>query len=888
MEQNILIAMLNNAALLLALSVIYEAAYLLPARFRKLQPLISGTLIAVICLSVMIMPLTLKTGIIFDTRSIIISVTALIFGFIPTIITAGAAIILRLFLGGEGAIPGVLVIISSALIGLAWRRWLYPKASRLRWLNIFAMSITVHIVILSCMMLLPYPDNLEVVRAIILPVMLIYPIATLLLSLLLMRQQTLKNTREELKQSGERFKLLFEKAPLGYQSLDDEGYFLDVNQQWCELLGYEREEIIGRWFGDFLSKESQDAFRKKFPLFEKLGQTHSEYEVLHKNGGTLFITFESKIGYNLDGDFKQTHCILQDITQRKQAEKALTESERSKSVLLSNLPGMAYRCNYDRDWTMQYVSKGSIELTGYSPENLIGNRDLTFNNLIPEEYHEPLWEKWKEILAAKEPFKQEYELITKGGERKWVLEMGEGIYGEDGELEALEGIIIDISDRKELEKKLNYINEHDSWTDLHNIRYLEKTLTADRMEDGTKRAVINLNINAINIVSMNYGFSYSRDLIKKIAISLEKYCNGNCQLFHTYENSFVFYLKDYRDKFALTEFCEEISDNLEALLSSERIGGGIGIVEINEKNDNDIEMILRNLMLASEKAAVNTGGDFNFCFYGTEMELQMKREKEIERELFQIVDNKKPERFYMRFQPVLDLDTNRICGFEALARLESDIYGPVSPVEFIQIAEKTKLIIPLGYRIVRLALEFLSDLEKNGHQGISVSINISIIQLLRNGFVKNLVSIIRDLHISPGNVGLELTESVFASSHQEVNKVLSELRSYGISISLDDFGTGYSSLSRERELKIDCLKIDQSFIGRLSLLDEAHAITGDIISMGHKLGHSVIAEGVECEEQVQYLRNHGCDKVQGYLISKPLDYDDALRFVENQNRTVCN
>lgn len=196
MEREVLLELFNNATLLLALSVIYEVAYLLPFKNRNLQLVFTGVLIALTCSAVMGMPFTLQSGVIFDTRSILISVTALIFGIIPTIITIIVAITLRLIIGGAGALPGIAVILTSAFIGLAWRRWLYPKASKHRWLNILAMGACVHITMLACMLLLPYPDSGNVIRAIALPVMLIYPIATVLLSLLLIRQQMLKQTQE--------------------------------------------------------------------------------------------------------------------------------------------------------------------------------------------------------------------------------------------------------------------------------------------------------------------------------------------------------------------------------------------------------------------------------------------------------------------------------------------------------------------------------------------------------------------------------------------------------------------------------------------------------------------------------------------------------------------
>jgi len=136
----------------------------------------------------------------------------------------------------------------------------------------------------------------------------------------------LKHTDKALLESEERFQLLFNQAPLGYQSLDIDGNFLEVNQQWLDTLGYTRDEVIGKWFGDFLSPDYQDGFRQRFPIFKEQGHIHSEFEMIHKNGNKLFIAFEGRIGYNTNGEFKQTHCILQDITQRKQSEEKLRQS----------------------------------------------------------------------------------------------------------------------------------------------------------------------------------------------------------------------------------------------------------------------------------------------------------------------------------------------------------------------------------------------------------------------------------------------------------------------------------------------------------------------------------------------------------------------------------
>jgi EAL domain-containing protein (putative c-di-GMP-specific phosphodiesterase class I) len=171
-------------------------------------------------------------------------------------------------------------------------------------------------------------------------------------------------------------------------------------------------------------------------------------------------------------------------------------------------------------------------------------------------------------------------------------------------------------------------------------------------------------------------------------------------------------------------------------------------------------------------------------------------------------------------------------------------------------------------------------MKRSGYTSMKVSINISAIQLLNKHFVNNLLDIIREMDVNPQQIILELTESIFSSRFETINDILSQLRDNGIQSAIDDFGTGYSSLSRERELVTNYLKIDKSFIDRLLQLKEEETITTDIIAIAHKMGHRAIAEGVEKEEQLYYLKIHGCDMVQGYFISRPLDEDLAISFLE--------
>ena len=237
MEMTVFNALINNAAILLMLSIIYDLSYTLPIRFRRTRPVFSGLLIAMMCVATMLANFELVPGVYYDTRTILISVTALIFGWIPTAITAAAALLTRFIIGGAGTLAGVLIILASALIGLFWRRLTYKSPAKRRWIHILCMSVAVHAVMMAFTILLPVPGRMQIMSIIAAPVMIVYPIASVLLSILLLRQQDLRQTQSQLEQSEERFRRLFDQAPLGYQSLDAQGNFIEVNERWLSMLG---------------------------------------------------------------------------------------------------------------------------------------------------------------------------------------------------------------------------------------------------------------------------------------------------------------------------------------------------------------------------------------------------------------------------------------------------------------------------------------------------------------------------------------------------------------------------------------------------------------------------------------------------------------------------
>ncbi len=260
---------------------------------------------------------------------------------------------------------------------------------------------------------------------------------------------------QELKNSEEKYRALYENAPLPYQSLDVNGFLRDVNPAWLSILGYERKEVIGASYEDFLHPEWKPKFRKRFPEFKKLGYVHHVmHKIRHKKGHYLDIDFEGCAAYNPDGSFKQTYCVFQDVTESIKIRKALEESERKINTLINNLLGFAYRCNNDEQWSMTYLSSGFERITGYAITDVVNNNKLAFADLILETDREIVWKEIQESLQHKKSFQVNYQIRKADNTIGFVLEQGVGIIDEKGEVLALEGYVADITELKTAEKAL--------------------------------------------------------------------------------------------------------------------------------------------------------------------------------------------------------------------------------------------------------------------------------------------------------------------------------------------------------------------------------------------------------------------------------------------------
>ena len=363
-----------------------------------------------------------------------------------------------------------------------------------------------------------YTKNLraEAMKRVLSSTMTVLVLFILLLAgyMIIIKNVCIQSIGEKLQESEYLLKNVFQRIPVGIAAGNRFGNFSEINPTFEKIIGWSKEQLKGCDWKKITHPDDLSRNIEKYEKFTKgeLSEYSIEKRVMRSDGSYSWISFEVAALAEAGEDDRLYMWIIQDINERTIAKEALEESERSKSVLLSNLPGMAYRCLYDRKWTLLFVSEGCYELTGYRPENLVNSKDLSFNDLIKEEYREMLWLEWGRILAQHSTFRSEYFITTASGESKWVLETGQGVYGRDGSVEAIEGIIIDISNLKKKEEEIRYINDHDHLTDLYNRQYFEKKLSEMNRKEYLPLSVLIADINGLHLINEAFG-QYEGDLV---------------------------------------------------------------------------------------------------------------------------------------------------------------------------------------------------------------------------------------------------------------------------------------------------------------------------------------------------------------------------------------
>lgn len=386
-------------------------------------------------------------------------------------------------------------------------------------------------------------------------------------------------------------------------------------------------------------------------------------------------------------------------------------------------------------------------------------------------------------------------------------------------------------------------------------------------QSGRQLAIVFLDLDGLKVINHTFGHAMGDLLLQEVAKRLTECVDPNGVLARLGGDEFLIF-KEIENAEQVEALSRRIIETLHMPFSCEdeelHVITHVG-VSLFPKDGERLETLLRNADTALYRAKEE--GKNNYQIYTPEMSTEAEKRVILENSFRRALKRKE---FVVYYQPQLDLATGQIVGMEALVRWQNPEFGLVAPLEFIPIAEKTGLIIPMGEWVLQEACRQNKVWQEAGFPKLCVAVNLSARQFQQQDMVKNIARILSDTHLEPEYLELEITESYAMQNADFTIGVLRDLKKMGVRVSIDDFGTGYSSLSYLKQFPIDTLKIDRSFVRDLSAVTSDAAIADAVIALAHSLKLLVVAEGVETPEQLAILRRHRCDRMQGYLFSPPV------------------
>ena len=558
---------------------------------------------------------------------------------------------------------------------------------------------------------------------------------------------------------------------------------------------------------------------------------------------------------------------------------AARKAERERRVALEVLRSMSEAVAViDLDFRFISVNPSFSRITGYSEEEVVGLN----SSLLDSAQHSPeFYRRVRDILERTGHWAGEMWQRRKDDEEflGWI-EMSE-VRDSLGARSHFVAVVNDITDKKRAEQELRYLANYDTLTGLPNRALLSERLgraiiRARRQE--TRVAVLFLDLDRFKDINDSLGHAAGDRLLKAAAARLQSTVSASDTVARLGGDEFTVVLEDVESLVAV----ERMARDVLAAFSTP--------LEVDERHDVSITPSL-GISLYPDHALVPTDllkfadtamyqakaeGRNTYQVYNEAMDAEARQRAAIISALRRALDRGE---FRLVYQPRLSLADGRITGVESLLRWNSAELGEIAPTEFIPLAEESGLIVPIGEWVLGEACRQLKAWRQQGLGDLRMGVNVSVLQLLRGNLAAYLKRLLQATELPADRIELELTESMVMQNAEQTTAMLDELRKIGVSLAIDDFGTGYSSLVYLKRLPIDTLKIDKEFIDDLTRDPDDEAITATIVTMGHSLGLTVIAEGVETEQQLEFLRAHGCDEVQGHWLSRPIDGDRCLAFI---------
>ncbi|WP_099362533.1 EAL domain-containing protein [Fredinandcohnia onubensis] len=653
-----------------------------------------------------------------------------------------------------------------------------------------------------------------------------------------------------------------------YDIIEDEAYW---SNQMYVLFGIDNIEGFVPTFdsiSELAHPEDQGKFNKTIlSAIEEKRNLSFEFRILRKDGTVVYVYNQADV--ILDENKKPVRFLgtVQDITKRKTAELKLKESENQIQHIFDNLEVGIWSLDVKKG-EYNLVSKGIEAITGYSPSDL-GNR-ISWDSLIhPDDYTEYHHNQQKKLKG--ENLFHQYRIIHRNGEIVWVQEQVLPVLDQNGHVTRLDGIVSNITEQKEYEKKIQYLAFHDYLTKLPNRMLFEnkiKELMEASNQINKHFSILYIDLDRFRNINESLGHQIGDKLLFEFSQRVNMLLNKNTLFARLGGDEFGIILWDYEESDYPIKAAKLIIDCLDVPFNIEDfellITTSVGISTFPE-NGKTIEELIKNADAALYRAKAS--GKNTYQIYSSSLSINSFKQFYLERDLRKSIEN---NQLVVYFQPRVNSGTGKIVSAEALVRWEHPVWGLVSPLEFIPLAEETGYINEIGDWVLEQVCQNITNWKQQNLEIVPISVNISAQRFLKSDWKVRLGTILEKNNTDPSLIEFEITETTMIKHEEAVKLALQYMKGIGFKIALDDFGTGYSSITYLKDYPIDTIKIDQSFTKHIAKTNNVETIIKSLIFMAKGLDMNVVAEGVETIEQLSFLRQQECQEIQGYIFSKPV------------------
>jgi diguanylate cyclase (GGDEF)-like protein/PAS domain S-box-containing protein len=653
--------------------------------------------------------------------------------------------------------------------------------------------------------------------------------------------------------------------------------YIDVNDAACCELGYSREELLTMGPPDIFSKSREEMSR----LYERMFASELNAPIVRgvyrrKDGSQLQVEAFPRAVRSASGDIIVS--IARDITERLAAEEALRKSNErfNLAVLATNDIIWDWDLLKDELWR----NENFTAVFGYRPDGIGAGIDSSYGCIAPEDRERVASGIRAVIDSAGESWSDEYRFRRRDGSYAHVLDRGHVIRDPSGRAVRMIGAMADITARKRAEERIQYLGTHDGLTSLPNRVMFSQLLNLaipHARRHNRSFAVMFIDLDRFKIINDTLGHEAGDKLLQETAARFAGCLRASDVVARLGGDEFVVLVQEVSE-------AEQVAAVARKLLSAAikpivllgqecRVTASIGIC-MYPADAADEQSLMKNADIAMYLAKEQ--GKNNFQFYSEDIRIQSLERLTLETSLRLALERNE---FFLHYQAKLDLKTKEITGVEALLRWQHPDLGMVTPVQFIPIAEETGLIVSIGRWVLRTACAQNVAWQQDGLPPLCMAVNLSARQFGDENLLQDIVTVLEESGMRPELLELELTESMVMRDPEQARRLLTAIKHLGVRIAIDDFGVVYSSLAQIKRFPIDTLKVDRSFIRDLAKNAEDRAITEAIITMGKSLSLTVVAEGVETQEQQSFLSEHACDAMQGFYFSKPIPQDEFASFM---------